>query len=166
MSNTLQYLKFWFEATNEHGIHSPFIYRFVTKGLYNKQKYCSSKSLNIFFKCIKYFKPNNIGFDQGNGLLKNKIKEQFQSLSFKEPYDIMYFGSLVSESQIKAMEGYAKQQPNGIIYINSIRKNRISTEFWNKLLLADFVVVSIDMYFAGLLFFHRTQAKEHFKIRI
>jgi hypothetical protein len=165
MSNTLQYLKFWFEATNEHGIHSPFIYNFVTKGLYSKHNYYSSKSLNIFFKCIKYFKPNSIGFDQGIELLKNKVKDQFPSLSFQEPFDMKYYESLVTESQILAMENYAKQQPNGIIYINSIRKNKISTEFWNKLVLADFVVVSIDMYFGGILFFHKTQAKEHFKIR-
>ncbi|NNL01020.1 MAG: hypothetical protein HKP39_01960 [Eudoraea sp.] len=79
---------------------------------------------------------------------------------------MMYYESLVADSQIKAIEDYAKQQPNGIIYINSFRKNRISTEFWNRLLLEDFVVVSIDMYFGGLLFFHKTQAKEHFKIRI
>lgn len=166
MSNHLQYLKFWFEATNEHGIHSPFIYYFVTKGLYSKHKYCKSKSSNIFFKCIKYFKPNSIGFDQGNELLKNKVKDQFPSLSFQEPFDMKYYESLIAESQILAMENYAKHQPNGIIYINNIRKNKISTEFWTKLLLADFVVVSIDMYFGGLLFFHKTQAKEHFKIRI
>ncbi|MBT8181126.1 MAG: hypothetical protein KJO53_06005 [Eudoraea sp.] len=166
MSNTLQYLKFWFEATSEHGIHSPFIYRFVTKGLYGKHKYYRSKSQNIFFKCIKYFKPKSIGFDQENELLRNKTSEQFPTLSFKEPFDMMYYESLVADSQIKAIEDYAKQQPNGIIYINSFRKNRISTEFWNRLLLEDFVVVSIDMYFGGLLFFHKTQAKEHFKIRI
>ncbi|WP_297692967.1 hypothetical protein [uncultured Eudoraea sp.] len=166
MSNTLQYLKFWFEATNEHGIHSPFIYRFVTKGLYSKHKYSKSKSLNIFFKCIKYFKPISVGFDQENELLRNKTRDQFPSLSFKEPFDMMYYESVVADSQIKAMKDYAKQQPNGIIYLNSIKKNKVSTEFWNKLLLEDFVKVSIDMYFGGLIFFHKTQAKEHFKIRI
>jgi hypothetical protein len=166
MSNTFQYLKFWFKASNQHGIHSPFIYRFVTKGLYIKHKYCRSKSLNIFFKCINYFKPNNIGFEEGNELLRNKVKYEFPSLSFKEPFDIKYYGPLVTESQILAMANYVKQQPKGIIYIGDIRKNRTSEELWNKLVVTDFVMVSVDMYFGGLLFFHKTQAREHFKIRI
>lgn len=166
MSNAFQYLKFWFKATNQHGIHSPFIYHFVTKGLYIKHKYCRSKSPNIFFKCINYFKPNSIGFENGNELLRNKVKGKFPSLSFKEPFDIKYYGTLVTESQILAMENYAKQQPKGIIYISDIRKNSSSKELWNKLVVADFVMVSVDMYFGGLLFFHKTQAREHFKIRI
>ena len=166
MSDTFSYLKFWFKATNQHGIHSPFIYRFVTEGLYIKPKHYRSKSLNIFFKCINYFKPNNIGLEEGNELLKNKVKKEFPSLSFEEPFDIKYYGTLIAESQILAMENYAKQQPNGIIYIGDIRKNKTSKEFWDKLLLTDFVTVSVDMYFGGLLFFHKTQAWEHFKIRI
>ena len=166
MSNTFQYLKFWFRATNQHGIHSPFIYGFITKGLYIKHKYCRSKSLNIFFKCINYFKPNSIGFEKGNEFLRNKVKDEFPLLSFKEPFDIKYYGPLVTESQILAMANYAKQQPKGIIYISDIRKNKTSKELWNKLLLADFVIVSVDMYFGGILFFHKTQAQEHFRIRI
>lgn len=166
MSGTFQYLKFWFKATNQHGIHSPFIYRFVTKGLYIKHKYCRPKSLNIFFKCINYFKPNSMGFEEGNELLRNKVKNEFPSLSFKEPFDIKYYGGLVTESQILTMADYAKQQPKGIIYICDIRKNRSSKELWNKLIVTDFVMVSVDIYFGGLLFFHKTQAREHFRIRI
>jgi predicted O-methyltransferase YrrM len=35
----LAYIKFLFSSTNQHGVHSPFIYHFVTKCLYNKTKY-------------------------------------------------------------------------------------------------------------------------------
>ncbi|MBT8292325.1 MAG: hypothetical protein KJN70_03555 [Eudoraea sp.] len=104
--------------------------------------------------------------NEGNELLRNKVKDEFPSVSFKEPFDIKYYECLHTESQIFAIEYYAKQKPNGIIYIADIRKNKTSKELWNKLLLADFVIVSVDMYFSGLLFFHKTQAEEHFKIRI
>ncbi|UCD62112.1 MAG: hypothetical protein JSV59_05985 [Flavobacteriaceae bacterium] len=166
MSNAFDYLKFWFKATNQHGIHSPFIYRFVTKGLYDKHKYSRSKSLNTFLKCINYFNPNSIDFEAGNELIRNKVKEQFPSLSFEGPFDMKFFGGLKTESQVSAMEHYAEQHPAGIIYIDNISKNKNSKEIWNKLILADFVIVSVDLYFGGLLFFHKTQAKEHFKIRI
>lgn len=166
MSNAFDYLRFWFKATNQHGIHSPFVYRFVTKGLYSKHKYSRSNSLNTFFKCIDYFKPNSLGFEKGNELIGCKVKEQFPSLSFEGPFAMKYYGGLETESQISAMEHYAKQHPEGIIFIDNVRKQSDSKEIWNKLILADFVIVSVDLYFGGLLFFHKTQAKEHFKIRI
>ena len=34
---TYSYLKFLLKSQNQHGLHSPFVYYFVTKGLY-KQK--------------------------------------------------------------------------------------------------------------------------------
>ena len=80
--------------------------------------------------------------------------------------DMKYYGVLETESQISAIKHYAEQHPEGIIFIDNVRKKRDSKEIWNKLILADFVIVSVDLYFGGLLFFHKTQAKEHFKIRI
>ncbi len=166
MHNPFYYIKFWFKANNQHGIHSPFMYNFVTKGLYIKHRYSRSSSLNTFIKCVEYFKPKSIDFEGGNEFLRYKVKNEFPSISYKAPYDMKYYNSLVSESQISAMATYAKQQPNGIIFIADIRTKSTSKELWNKLILANFAVVTVDMYYGGLLFFHSTQAKEHFKIRI
>ncbi|WP_458627299.1 O-methyltransferase [Winogradskyella sp. PC D3.3] len=44
----LAYIKFLLSATNQHGVHSPFIYSFVTKCLYDKSKY------NDYFKLNQY----------------------------------------------------------------------------------------------------------------
>jgi hypothetical protein len=166
MHSLYYYIKFWFKANNQHGIHSPFVYEFVTKGLYIKHRYCRSDSRNTFFKCINYFKPKSIDFAVGNELLINKVKNEFPSISYKAPYDMIYYDSLESESQILAMATYAKQHPNGIIFISDIRTKKTSKELWNKLILANFAIVTVDMYYGCLLFFHSTQAKEHFKIRI
>jgi predicted O-methyltransferase YrrM len=35
----IAYIKFLFEATNQHGVHSPFVYNFITKCLYDKTKH-------------------------------------------------------------------------------------------------------------------------------
>lgn len=44
------YLKFLFKSTNQHGIHSPFVYDFVTKCLYNRKAYAKYELLDAFRK--------------------------------------------------------------------------------------------------------------------
>lgn len=48
----LAYVKFLAKSTNQHGIHSPFVFDLVTNGLYNK-----SKEITEYSK--KYYKKNN-----------------------------------------------------------------------------------------------------------
>ncbi|MFI1745795.1 O-methyltransferase [Thalassobellus sediminis] len=40
-----QYIKFLLKSTNQHGVHSPFVYDLVTKCFYDKSKYSSYKDI-------------------------------------------------------------------------------------------------------------------------
>ncbi|MBV7268530.1 class I SAM-dependent methyltransferase [Winogradskyella sp. WHY3] len=53
MYQTLSYIKFLFSSTNQHGVHSPFIYNFVTKCLYDKFNYPEYKKLNTYRNTLK-----------------------------------------------------------------------------------------------------------------
>ncbi|MCK4562530.1 MAG: class I SAM-dependent methyltransferase [Flavobacteriaceae bacterium] len=56
MLNKIQtYLKFLFKSTNQHGVHSPFVYDFITKCLYNNNHLNSDnfKQINIFKASFK-----------------------------------------------------------------------------------------------------------------
>ena len=44
----IAYIKFLTKATNQHGVHSPFVYNFVTKCLYDKTKFNDYKKLNQY----------------------------------------------------------------------------------------------------------------------
>lgn len=44
------YIKFWLQSTNQHGVHSPFVYDLVTKCLYDSTKYPEYVFLNDFRK--------------------------------------------------------------------------------------------------------------------
>ena len=63
----LQYINFLFQSKNQHGVHSPFVYDFVTKCLYKK----SDMLLINAFKKIKKLLFSNLNFievrDFGSG---------------------------------------------------------------------------------------------------
>ena len=48
MHQLLSYIKFLFKATNQHGVHSPFVYNFVTKCLYDKTQYPEYGLINAY----------------------------------------------------------------------------------------------------------------------
>ena len=54
------YLKFWLKSSNQHGLHSPFVYNYLTKGLYEAKNQSGEKQLNWMLKSINYFNPNKI----------------------------------------------------------------------------------------------------------
>ncbi len=67
MYQIISYIKFLLRATNQHGVHSPFIYDFVTKCLYNKTSF---SAYNIISKYrADLLKSNTIldVFDLGEG---------------------------------------------------------------------------------------------------
>lgn len=54
--NAFSYVKFLAKSTNQHGVHSPFVFDLVTKGLYKKSKELKEYTL----KQYKKDKPTNL----------------------------------------------------------------------------------------------------------
>jgi len=79
----IAYIKFLFKATNQHGVHSPFIYNFVTKCLYDKTNYDAYSKLSHYI----------------NTLLRNN-----------DPFEITDFGSgsKVFKSNTRTISAIAK----------------------------------------------------------
>lgn len=48
MYQILAYIKFLYNSTNQHGVHSPFVYNFVTKCLYDKKRYDAYNNLKSY----------------------------------------------------------------------------------------------------------------------
>lgn len=48
MYEILAYIKFLFKSTNQHGVHSPFVFNFVTKCLYAKEIYEPYKKIKAY----------------------------------------------------------------------------------------------------------------------
>ena len=50
MYQLISYIKFLLKSTNQHGVHSPFVYDFVTKCLYDKTKYKAYQKIKTYRK--------------------------------------------------------------------------------------------------------------------
>ncbi|MFI0430064.1 O-methyltransferase [Mariniflexile sp. HMF6888] len=46
----IQYIKFLFKSTNQHGVHSPFVYNLVTKCFYDTANYEAYKNISAYKK--------------------------------------------------------------------------------------------------------------------
>ena len=49
---SIQYIKFLLKSTNQHGVHSPFVYNLVTKCFYDKAKYKDYHSISSYRKSL------------------------------------------------------------------------------------------------------------------
>ncbi len=76
------YLKFLIQSTNQHGIHSPFVYDLVVKCFYDKKKYAEYKILKAYRKSL-YKNKNFIhvtDFGAGSRVFKSN-KRQVSSIA-------------------------------------------------------------------------------------
>lgn len=156
-------IKFLLSSTNQHGVHSPFVFDFVTKGLYKKSintneidKYLELNSLSkkerkILSKIITYFNVKEFYFN---------TKSQISTLN--NEFKLLYFRNLNEEEIINSN----LLNENTILIFHQIYKSNKSLKLWNDFLKKQSNIVSIDVYYFSLLFYRPQQAKEHFKIRV
>lgn len=52
MFQVIEYIKFLFKSTNQHGVHSPFVYNLVTKCFYDNTKYNAYTKLSEYRKSL------------------------------------------------------------------------------------------------------------------
>lgn len=167
MFRILQYFKFLFTATNQYGIHSPFVYHYLTNCLYIRSSPKVSKTIGVLIKSISYFKATTIALETEDCNLHQRISQEFPYISFEGiPFDILY----VSSNQYQILEDEvllaSRIHNDSMVLIENIHGSKERNERWNTLQKSTLVTVSIDLFCCGALFFRKEQEKQHFKIRI
>ncbi len=71
-----QYIKLLLKSTNQHGVHSPFVYNLVTKCFYDKTKYAAYSSILNYKKDLLKNKTKITVTDLGVGSHVMKQKER------------------------------------------------------------------------------------------
>ncbi|HKL89845.1 MAG TPA: hypothetical protein VJ880_01550 [Allomuricauda sp.] len=160
----VSYLKFLAKSTNQHGVHSPFVFKYVTQCLYSKKRLHRNKSINVLLKTISYFNFDSVSVN--NKSIRELVKQNFPEVQFdKNTVDLLFMNEL-SASSFEKILSEGKLHNDSLILIDSIYANRQNLAQWHQLIALPEITVSIDMYYCGLISIRREQVKEHFRIRI
>ena len=156
-------IQFILTSTNQHGVHSPFVFDFVTKGLY--QKSLKSVLINDFIASLKLPKKEekiltNI-FNYFNIASVTPNSEELEN-SLDNSYKILYINNIYNFELVKKFSYSSKN----IVIIHKIHTQKSNLLKWKDLCKNTNATVTIDLFYFGLIFFRKTQAKEHFKIRV
>ncbi len=160
MFHFFAHLRFLAKATNQHGVHSPFIYNYITKCLYKKGKLHQQKNKNILLKSIAYFNTKTIYVTTEK--IKNNVNKVYPSL--KHTSNIVDFAYLDAPDLLKL--NALNYHNDTTVFINNIYRSKETKETWIHIKNLDKVTVTVDLFYCAIVFFRKEQAKEHFKIRI
>ena len=166
----ISYLKFLIRSTNQHGVHSPFVYNFITRCLYNKQlvkprefanypAMMSRKQFISLLKIIRYLEVKAIFTDEKE-LSINENCSLVTQLQTATTYDLIFINYLKEN-----LDFYLNYMHNdSILIINNIhqKENELLSR---KLIENEKVTACIDVYYQGYIFIRREQPKEVFYIR-
>lgn len=163
----LRHLIFLCKAGDHHGVHSPFIYAYITQCLYKEMDWKGTKSEVVFLKSRAYFSCKTTGLISENKAFKQPL-EKGQGTEFDQttPFDIVY----VHRSAQHRILGFLKDPQNWgdatVVILDGIYASKQGRRVWKEILALPTVRVTVDLFCCGALFFRREQAPQHFIIRI
>ncbi|TYP72943.1 hypothetical protein [Aquimarina intermedia] len=187
MFKIVSYAKFLLRSTNQHGVHSPFVYLLITRCLYVRKrkatdhqvkKICkNSKNLSVkesrlLLRLISYLDIQTVlvlGKDQRS--LAQVMELYTGNLTIdtalsSAPYDLIIAESNeVAEANNAITMLLSAMHNDSILVLRGIHSDPDSETLWQTLCKNESVTASIDLYRVGLLFIRREQLQEQFTIR-
>jgi hypothetical protein len=182
------YLKFLYESTNHHGVHSPFVFKLVTKCLYSQKpdmardnfgSSLNKKQIELLYRVLYYFKGGKLmvlGPDAG------PVAQIFRTAGEREEKFTWFFttmapvpggvniGFVSHPEKEEALNLFEKLLPfinnDTVCVIPDIHASGEMEELWEDIQRHPKVTVTVDVYHAGLVFFRKEQREQHFKIRM
>lgn len=159
-------LRFWLKARNRHGIHSPFVYRFLDTSLYRKDLRSLPPQKRLLIAAVDHFGIRSAHSEEPQGGLTTWLKNERPGILWgAPPYDL-----LLCESPCQALAftpGDTDLLHNdSVVFLGNLRKDAGTQDNWKEMTRKPQFPVILETYGAGLLFARKQQAPQHFRIRI
>lgn len=164
----VSYLKFLLKSTNQHGVHSPFVYSLVTQCFYKRKKFKPygnwNKKQRLLYRILQYFQPQTLlEVSQKSALEVFNLRLPIHREATNQSYDFVYF----DKPSLADFQRLLPTQHNDSVWvINHIYKNPETQHIWHIIKEKPEVTVTINTFYYGLVFFRKEQQKEHFSIRV
>ena len=161
------YIRFLLKSSNQHGVHSPFVYQYVTQCLYRDFGFQGIKTIRVILNSLEYFKSHNILISANYPDIRNRIAIHFPDVrTGTTPYDFIFLPALEINTIYELMSKPGRLHNDTLVLIDQPYKDKESTELWKTLKTDNRLTVTIDMFHCCAVFFRQEQAREHFRIRI
>ena len=157
------YLQFLVKSTNQHGVHSPFVYNYITKGLYQQKKdsSISHKTNQWLLQSIQYFQPKTVYVSNIN--LLNDIKE----ISVEKTVDLLNADLILDhytlENHARIVQTINSMNNSQLLLIASY--SSYPKLFFNELRKNPEITLMVDFYYGCLISKRTEQPKQNFFIR-
>ncbi len=171
--SSIAYIKFLFSATNEHGVHSPFVFSFLTKGLYTRETQWEGMAKKEAFidRVFAYFKPKKVcvGSDKvlGGVLCMTSVSEvsALEDGVFDE-VDLILLDEANVLNKLQVLKELPQLRNDAFVLVDRREKTAGIEDLWEALVESETTTVTLDFYYFGLAFVRREQLKQHFRLRM
>ncbi|MBC2840001.1 hypothetical protein [Robiginitalea sp. SC105] len=160
---------YWWRANNRHGTHSPFIYAFLDQSYYAGDRKGLDPAQWLLQAAVLHFRPSRAGAEATTGPASRSTDSLLRLLppgllrQAAPPYDLYIFGS-PGQALNEWLQEPSNYHNDTVVYVGGLRNPGGQPE-WQRARELPEVRVSLENYYAGLLFFRREQTPEHFRIR-
>lgn len=181
------YLKFLWQSTNHHGVHSPFVFKLVTKCLYSNKpdiakdtfgSKLNRKQIELLYRALYYFKGGKLMI---LGPDAEPVTQIFRTAGEREEKFTWFFTTMapvpggvniafISHTEKEAALNLFEEllpfiNNDTVCIIPDIHASGEMEDLWENIKNHPKVTVTVDIYHTGLVFFRREQKEQHFIIR-
>ena len=189
----MSYILFLWKSSNAHGVHSPFVYSLVTNGFYEKERLVynikyentspglSKLVVKTLLKTIAHFKSYKLIVLGDDEVAVSQVTETIRNAAEQISAKIWFYSTFVpvpggvdlaylcgnDKASLLRLLAQLKQDVNNntVAVVANIHASEAMEAAWEAIKKDPNVIVTVDTYHLGLIFFRREQTKQHFIIR-
>ena len=166
-----KYFNYYFNASNGkgHGVHSPFVFNFISSILNNKElkqeANYSNKYRALLIRMVAYYMPEVVMEFEATPSNKADVLEEIENA---DTIGLLHVKQNKNAAQLMIYFNAAIKKVNteSILIFDNIHDSKEMENSWEAIKMHKEVKLTIDLYKLGIVFFRQEQLeKENFIIR-